>query len=161
MRPLLYERLEHDLVEARHARLALERRHSDLAEMRREFVGLQLDLAIIRLRCALARKYRPDQPRVPAGNPDGGRWALEQGRPSGRTRVDDTSTIRVAAEITGFTKHGINRAIQYGIGPAAILDAVTNPVKVRPRPNGSTQYRGREATVVLDPEGVVITMWPQ
>lgn len=27
------------------------------------------------------RKYRPDQPRVPAGNPDGGQWTAEQGPP--------------------------------------------------------------------------------
>lgn len=35
-------------------------------------VGLQLKLA--KLRLVIERKYDPNQPRVPAGNPDGGRW---------------------------------------------------------------------------------------
>ena len=35
---------------------------------------LQLDLALLNLRLAL-RAYDPNQPRVPAGQPGGGRWA--------------------------------------------------------------------------------------
>lgn len=38
---------------------------------------LYAELAALRMQRALvilARKYNPDQPRVPAGNPDGGRW---------------------------------------------------------------------------------------
>jgi hypothetical protein len=113
MRSSLYEQLERDRLEPRAARLVLERRERELAELRSALVSFQVDLAIVKLKRFLARKYRADQPRVPAGSPDGGRWALGEGRPSGRTRVGDTPTIRVAAEITGFTKHGINRAIEW------------------------------------------------
>ena len=35
---------------------------------------------------ALLRKYRPDQPRVPAGQPTGGRW-IEDGAASDRINV--------------------------------------------------------------------------
>ncbi len=35
-----------------------------------ELTAIQMQLALLKL----ALKYRPDQPRVPAGNPDGGRW---------------------------------------------------------------------------------------
>lgn len=41
----------------------------------REPVNLQLDLATRNLENALLElRYIPDQPRVPAGNPDGGQW---------------------------------------------------------------------------------------
>jgi hypothetical protein len=42
-----------------------------------------------------------------------------------------------------------------------MLDAVKNPLKVRPRSNGTIQYIGRDATVVLNPAGKVVTVWPQ
>jgi hypothetical protein len=45
-------------------------RHSLLLALSLATLELKLD-AFIR---ALERHYRPDQPRVPAGNPDGGQW---------------------------------------------------------------------------------------
>lgn len=50
---------------------------------------------------ALERKYSPNQPRVPAGNPDGGQWtdggggggALRRARPMGGIDVGDPSEI--------------------------------------------------------------------
>lgn len=42
--------------------------------MRRELASIEVGLALLKLERALARKYRPDQPRVPAGSPDGGEW---------------------------------------------------------------------------------------
>lgn len=44
-------------------------------EVRRLLAEIKLDLVVWQLR----RKYRPDQPRVPAGNPDGGQWTSEGG----------------------------------------------------------------------------------
>ena len=39
---------------------------------------MQLRHSLIWLRRALIQgKYRPDQPRVPAGNPDGGQWTID------------------------------------------------------------------------------------
>jgi hypothetical protein len=56
---------------------------------------------------ALARKYSPDQPRVPAGNPDGGQWtdgggiAVDTGQPDSDGLVKGilarASRLRLAA----------------------------------------------------------------
>ncbi len=57
-------------LEIRATRDALLKLKSDLLLFRMEFKFRQL------LR---SRKYRPDQPRVPAGNPDGGQWTADTG----------------------------------------------------------------------------------
>jgi hypothetical protein len=80
MRLSLYEQLDRDMLEAHTARLAEERRQRELAELRRELVGAQLDLAIIDLKRNLGIKYDSNQPRVPAGQPEGGRWTAQPGR---------------------------------------------------------------------------------
>src|ERR1700722_9285338 len=61
----------------------LRQRRAELAAIRRELEGLPgeirkageecLALAKAELQAAL-KKYSPDQPRVPVGNPAGGRW---------------------------------------------------------------------------------------
>jgi hypothetical protein len=118
----------------------------------------------------LPRKYSEDQPRVPAGNPDGGEWTLTEGDTSdGEASLpeisdavrDDFAKLEQVAEINGFTKHGINQAINRGVSPSAILDAVTNPLRIKERADGSAQYIGSQATVVLRPDGFVITIWGQ
>jgi RHS repeat-associated protein len=63
--------------------------------------------------------------------------------------------------ITGFTKHGINQMINRGISPAAICDAVNNPIKVQIRENGTIRYYGSSAVIVLNPLGQVVTGWGQ
>jgi len=110
--------------------------------------------------------FDPNQPRVSAGNPDGGQWTDGGGGGDGgefgipRANQADAS-IQLASDITGFTKHGINRAISRGVSPSSILDAVVNPVQILPQANGSTRYVGAGAVVVLDPIGRVITVWGQ
>ena len=102
----------------------------------------------------LERRYRPDQPRVPAGSPDGGQWTAAGGA---RPRSLD----HVAQAVTGFRKHGSNLIISRGLSPVSILDALQNPLKIRVRSNGTTQYVGTGATVVLNADGEVVTAWPQ
>ena len=68
----------------------------------------------------------------------------------------------VAKKITGYTNHGLNQAIGRdggkGVKPSAILDAVNNPKKVVPGSSvGSTIYKGKKATVVLNDDGKIIT----
>jgi Bacterial CdiA-CT RNAse A domain len=53
--------------------------------------------AFIKLQRALDRKYRSDQPRVPAGNPDGGQWTSEDGGQG----ADDDRTLDL--DVTGRT----------------------------------------------------------
>ena len=140
------------------------RQQSAVNWRRAELAICRTNLALLNLEIALFRKYRPDQPRVPAGNPDGGQWT-DGGGDGSRTRNVSRPAIsertQLASDITGFKKHGINQAITREIRPSAILDAVTNPLKVRPRANGTTQYIGRDATVVLNPNGEVVTVWPR
>lgn len=52
--------------------------HEDLLRIRRELAELKFDLALRRI----FRKYSPDQPRVPKGNPDGGEWTRDAARDS-------------------------------------------------------------------------------
>lgn len=93
--------------------------------------------------------FNPGQPRD-----DHGKWT-----DSGASGTP--KRIRLAGDITGFTKHGINRTINRGVSPSAMHDAVTNPIQILPQPNGTTQYVGRGAVVVLNPLGHVVTTWRQ
>ncbi|MEC5291063.1 hypothetical protein VSX64_10925 [Aurantimonas sp. C2-6-R+9] len=43
-----------------------------LGELRRGFAALRLHLAAARFALRIETRYDPNQPRVPAGNPDGG-----------------------------------------------------------------------------------------
>ena len=70
----IYAELERDRLEARQAWLEAARREAELERVRDQLATLQLELALLRVERAFALKYRPDQPRVPAGNPDGGQW---------------------------------------------------------------------------------------
>ena len=72
----------------------------------------------------------------------------------------------VANTITGYTKHGLNQAIGrngVGVKPSAILDAVRNPVNVAAKIDKlgrlSTQYKGKQSTVVLNKIGKVVSCW--
>jgi hypothetical protein len=59
MRPSVYERLERERFEARHAGLAAERKARELARLRDEHAGLRLAHALIRLQRLLAKEYNP------------------------------------------------------------------------------------------------------
>jgi hypothetical protein len=64
--------------------------------------------------------------------------------------------------ITGFTKHGINQAISrdgVGVADRSILDAVKNPTQVVQQSDGRTMYVGKDATVIINAQGKVITTW--
>jgi RHS repeat-associated protein len=77
------------------------------------------------------------------------------------TTAEQQVVKAAAGKITGFTKHGINQAISrdgVGVASRAIADAVKNPIKVVAG-RESTKYIGRDATVVLNKAGKVITTW--
>jgi hypothetical protein len=85
--------------------------------------------------------------------------------------VHNACTPPPAAKITGFSQHALDRSIgagtnapgtRPGVSPRAMLDAVRNPTKTKPdRRRGGTKYIGKEATVVLRDDGIVITTWPR
>jgi RHS repeat-associated protein len=80
---------------------------------------------------------------------------------AGATTAEQQIVKAAAGKITGFTKHGINQAISrdgVGVSTRAIAEAVKNPIKVVVE-RGATKYIGRDATVVLNKAGKVITTW--
>ncbi|MHC1678847.1 RHS repeat-associated core domain-containing protein [Stenotrophomonas maltophilia] len=83
---------------------------------------------------------------------------------AGAAGVTGTSGA-LAGKITGYTKHGLNQAISRdggrGVSPRAILSAVKEPVKVAEQAGGKTAYTGKDARVVLNGEGKVITASPK
>jgi RHS repeat-associated protein len=80
---------------------------------------------------------------------------------AGATTAEQQIVKAAAGKITGFTKHGINQAISrdgVGVSTRAIAEAVKNPIKVVVE-RGATKYIGRDATVVLNKAGKVMTTW--
>lgn len=75
--------------------------------------------------------------------------------------VDDLPT---GGKITGYTKHGTEQALGrdggIGVSNKAITEAVKNPV-IDPisQSGGTTKYIGKDATVVLNQDGKVVTTW--
>ena len=78
----------------------------------------------------------------------------------GKTNADG---LLIDDEITGWTKHGTEQAIGrnsgIGVSNSTISDAVKNPTQVVPQAGGTTKYIGKDATVVLNPDGKVVTTW--
>jgi hypothetical protein len=78
----------------------LRQRRAEIAAIRRELEALPgeirkageecLALAKVELQAAL-KKYSPDQPRVPAGNPDGGQWTSESKGGDGASSLETRS----------------------------------------------------------------------
>ncbi|RUD93116.1 hypothetical protein IPC1228_31485 [Pseudomonas aeruginosa] len=64
--------------------------------------------------------------------------------------------------MTGYSKHGLNQAISrdgVGVAPQAITDAVSNPIKISGQSGGRFVFTGKNAVVVVNSQGKVITTW--
>lgn len=99
---------------------------------------------------------------------------LGRGRTSGEMcRVDGNAGKIVAkggTEITGFTGHGINRAIgdgstRAGVKPQAILDALKNPKKITEGIDSQGRpfqvFQGENARVIVNPQtGKIVSTNP-
>lgn len=73
---------------------------------------------------------------------------------AGKTKINVTAQNGIP--ITGFTKHGLNRAIERNVSTPSILDAVKNPlqiknVKVDSMGRESQRFIGSKASVVVNP----------
>lgn len=70
-------------------------------------------------------------------------------------------------QITGHTDHGHQNRLNrngHGVNDAALRDAVLHPIRVVRQSGqyGTTfRYEGRNATVVLNSQGKVVTCWPR
>jgi hypothetical protein len=91
----------------------LRRRRAELAAIRGELEAIKRDfqkageecLALVKaeLHAVLAKKYNPDQPRVPAGNPPGGEWA--SGAYGGTAALPDLSVDRISDMLEPRTQY--------------------------------------------------------
>lgn len=82
------------------------------------------------------------------------------------TEAEASGAIRGVADgrITGYTTHGLNQAIGregVGVSNRAILDAVRNSQRVVEQGGGVTKYIGKNATVITNSEGRIITTYPR
>ncbi|MGX5804292.1 RHS repeat-associated core domain-containing protein [Bradyrhizobium sp. Arg314] len=133
-----------------------------------------LDLALFRAYDPVAGRWSSRDPIGETTDPAGNLYAYVGGNPV--TFSDPSGLLPICgpgapdpadpyyqpvADITGFTRHGINQAINRTVGPAAIMDAVANPISVTPMANGTTRFTGAGAVVVLNPLGQVVTLWPK
>ncbi|NJL07073.1 MAG: hypothetical protein HC900_01525 [Methylacidiphilales bacterium] len=89
-------------------------REAEIEAIRRNLQALKREFADVRF-LLHQRKYRPDQARVPAGNPDGGQWTdepsvglIEQSPRSRRSSTSEKPTrIIVAARRTSQAREAI------------------------------------------------------
>lgn len=80
------------------------------------------------------------------------------------SRLTDTGGGYNLGTIRGYTRHGLNQAINrngHGVSPSAILSAVENPTSVKVNVREETvKYRGANSVVLISTRtGKVITTW--
>jgi RHS repeat-associated protein len=76
--------------------------------------------------------------------------------------AEEIAGARLPSEITGYTSHGLAQAIErdgVGVSVRAIGDAVRSPLSVFGRANGTFGLVGRDATVILNSSGEVVSTW--
>jgi RHS repeat-associated protein len=62
------------------------------------------------------------------------------------------------ASINGFGPHALRRMMERGITRRAVEDAIDDPLRIMSQPNGNMKYVGAMCTVVLSPNGWVVTI---
>jgi hypothetical protein len=76
--------------------------------------------------------------------------------------AEEVAGARLPQAITGYTRHGLNQAISrdgVGVSTRAIMDAFKNPASIAGQSGGRFVLTGRDAVVVVNAEGKVITTW--
>jgi len=78
---------------------------------------------------------------------------------AGEASEDDGAPDR----ITGYTTHGLNQIEErdsgIGVSKVAVEEAVKDPIRVEKQPGGTYRFVGKDAVVVLNSEGEVVTAW--
>ncbi len=124
-------------------------------------IRAELEAIRLHLKARREEKYSPEQPRDELG-----RWVpWDHGAEEGDVSEGDTpygiapdgTLIESIAECSGISAHALRRMQERGITPAAVMDALTNPLQVILQPNGNTLYIGSRARVVLSPNGWMVT----
>jgi hypothetical protein len=81
--------------------------------------------------------------------------------------AEEIAGARLPSGISGYTIHGLDQAISrdpVGVSVRAIGDAVHNPLSIFGKPpgafpGGTFGFVGRDATVILNAEGQVVSTW--
>jgi hypothetical protein len=88
--------------------MSAEEFERELESIRRVYLELKAMLAVRKFEriwaAFCAKAYNPDQPRVPAGNSDGGRWTLAD-----TLNVTDVSSVRRSTDISSARR---NKALE-------------------------------------------------
>ncbi len=146
-------------LQAQDAELVRQRRAA-IAAVRRDFDELQRDVAALRLRLAAdvrsdvlrTLKYNPDEPRVPAGSPQGGQWTSEDG--------SSTSPTPAAAAEQHQGSNADPHVAQIFPPPLLFEDPLVvrpplaeYPTDPRVPPGPGYEWRGQPGSQPGDPEG--------
>lgn len=111
---------------------------ADLARLTYHNACLRLEVRMLAL--ALKAGYRPDQPRVPAGNPDGGQWTDDEADASARLASarprQGGGRIRVQGRWQNATGDQVARL---GVSQGRLRDALKAVRKVDPKWKPSPQ----------------------
>jgi hypothetical protein len=79
-----------------------------------------------------------------------------------RLAAEEVAGARLPQAITGYTRHGLNQAISrdgVGVSTRAIADAFKNPTSIAGQSGGRFVLTGRDAVVVVNADGKVVTTW--
>jgi hypothetical protein len=128
----------------------LRQRRAELAAMRGDLAVLVCDirklgeelpaLVMAELQSEL-KKYNPDQPRVPAGNRDGGQWT------SGNEAGSETPSVSASSPVTGATDASVDAVTSVSEKPARYAALETGTVTdetagVSPNHRQGVRYAG-------------------
>jgi RHS repeat-associated protein len=74
---------------------------------------------------------------------------------------DVVETVKKTEKVTGHTKHGLNQSINRnggkGVSAKAKSNAINKPKSVTKKPDGTTAYKGKNATVVVNKDKKIVT----
>lgn len=79
-----------------------------------------------------------------------------------RLAAEEAAGARLPDAITGYTRHGLNQAISrdgVGVSVRAILDAFRSPLSIAGQSGGRFMMIGRDAVVVINADGQIVTTW--
>ncbi len=80
----------------------------------------------------------------------------------GQLAAEEVALARMPLILTGISKHGVDQIISrdgVGVATRAILDAFKNPIAVMGQTGGRFILAGKDAVIVINAEGKLITAW--
>ena len=136
---------------------------SELATLRARLHGVRLLTAAIRLQLAIKANFNPNQPRVPAGQTDGGQWANGDGllqlvadKPPPLRRLHPDSTYERDQIAKGSLEHWRQQPTDKIV--ESLKPGADEPLRVKP--DGSV-WQGNTRIKVLQERGYDVDSLPR